>query len=144
MFNGVYGNEVYNGANDYLLNSTAYWNLSKTMMNRWTGDGSTNDPKHARMNSKDTNNSKKSSRYIEDGSYLRLQNVQLGYSLPESLVAKMKIDRLRFYVSGQNLYTFTNYMGYDPEVGGYGLDRGLDRATYPIPRTITFGINLGF
>ncbi len=144
MFNGVYGNEVYNGSNDYLLNSTAYWNMSKTMLNRWTGEGSTNDPKHARMNSKDTNNSKKSSRYIEDGSYLRLQNVQLGYSLPDNLVTKMKLERLRVYVSGQNLYTFTNYMGYDPEVGGYGLDRGLDRATYPIPRTITFGINLGF
>jgi|LGOV01.1.fsa_nt_gb TonB-linked SusC/RagA family outer membrane protein len=144
MFNGVYGNEIYNGTNDYLLNSTAYWNLSKEMMNRWTGEGSTNNPKHARMNSKDTNNSKKSSRYIEDGSYLRLQNVQLGYSLPKSLLSKMKVDRLRVYVSGQNLYTFTKYMGYDPEVGGYGLDRGLDRATYPIPRTVTFGINLGF
>jgi len=144
MFNGVYGNEIYNGTNDYLLNSTAYWNLSKESLNRWTGEGSTNNPKHARMNSKDTNNSKKSSRYIEDGSYLRLQNVQLGYSLPESLLTKMKVERLRIYVSGQNLYTFTKYMGYDPEVGGYGLDRGLDRAIYPIPRTITFGINLGF
>jgi len=140
MFNGIYGNEIYNGTNDYLLNSTAYWNLSKESLNRWTGEGSTNNPKHARMNSKDTNNSKKSSRYIEDGSYLRLQNVQLGYSLPKSLLTKVKLERLRVYVSGQNLYTFTNYMGYDPEVGG----NGLDRAIYPIPRTITLGVNLGF
>ena len=144
LLNGVYGNEVYNGPGYYQFNSSAYWNMGKEMLNRWTGEGSTNNPRHARMNAKDSNNTRLSSRYVEDGSYLRIQNVQIGYTLPQNITDKLKIDKLRVYVSGQNLYTFTEYTGYDPEVGGSGLEWGLDRAAYPIARTITFGVNLGF
>ncbi|WP_430815071.1 SusC/RagA family TonB-linked outer membrane protein [Carboxylicivirga sp. RSCT41] len=144
LLNGVYGIDVYNGPGYYQLSSMAYWNNSKEMLNRWTGAGSTNDPRHPRMNAKDSHNTRISSRYVEDGSFLRIQNVQLGYTLPGSIVNKLKLETLRVYVSGQNLYTFTEYTGYDPEVGGYGTAIGLDRATYPIPRTITFGMNLSF
>ncbi len=144
LLNGVYGLDVYNGPGYYQLSSMAYWNTAEEMLNRWTGEGSTNNPRHARMNAKDSHNTRISSRYVEDGSYLRIQNVQLGYTLPQSVVQKIKLESLRFYVSGQNLYTFTEYTGYDPEVGGYGTAIGLDRATYPVPRTITFGMNLSF
>lgn len=88
-----------------------------------------------------------SSRFIEDGSYLRIQNVTLGYSLPSDIISKIKLSRLRFYASAQNLYTFTKYKGYDPEVGSYNQDAllsGIDNGRYPTPRQITFGFNVEF
>jgi TonB-dependent starch-binding outer membrane protein SusC len=88
-----------------------------------------------------------SSRHIEDGSYLRIQNVTLGYSLPSDIISKLKLSRLRIYASGQNLYTFTKYKGYDPEVGSYNQDAllsGVDNGRYPVPRQITFGFNVEF
>ena len=147
FFQGVYGNDVYNGANYYSLNSMGYWNLSALMLNRWTGEGSTNEARYARMNAADANNTKISDRYVEDGSYLRLKSLQLGYTLPASFLAKAKIEKLRFYVNAQNLLTFTKYTGFDPEIGqgtSGPLDIGLDRASYPQARTISFGLSLGF
>ncbi len=88
-----------------------------------------------------------SSRFIEDGSYLRIQNVTLGYSLPSDIISKIKLTRLRIYASGQNLYTFTKYKGYDPEVGSYNQDAllsGVDNGRYPVPRQISFGFNVEF
>lgn len=88
-----------------------------------------------------------SSRTIEDGSYLRIQNVTLGYSLPSEMISKIKLSRLRFYASGQNLFTFTKYTGYDPEVGSYNQDAllsGIDNGRYPTPRLISFGFNVEF
>lgn len=88
-----------------------------------------------------------SSRYIENGSYLRVQNVTIGYSLPSEIISKIKLSRLRFYASGQNLFTFTKYKGYDPEVGSYNQDAllsGVDNGRYPIPRQITLGFNVEF
>lgn len=147
FFQGVYGNDVYNGASYYGLNSMAYWNLNSQMLNRWTGEGTTNDARFARMNAADANNTKISDRYIEDGSYLRLKSLQLGYTLPTEIVQKLRLQKLRLYVNAQNLLTFTKYTGFDPEIGqgiGGSLDIGLDRAAYPQARTISFGINLGF
>ncbi|KRD12842.1 SusC/RagA family TonB-linked outer membrane protein [Flavobacterium sp. Root901] len=88
-----------------------------------------------------------STRHIEDGSYLRIQNVTLGYSLPLDMISKIKLSRLRLYASGQNLFTFTKYKGYDPEVGSYNQDAllsGVDNGRYPVPRQITFGFNVEF
>jgi hypothetical protein len=88
-----------------------------------------------------------SSRFIEDGSYLRIQNLTLGYSLPSDIISKIKLSRLRFYASVQNLYTFTKYTGYDPEVGSYNQDAllsGIDNGRYPTPRQISFGVNVEF
>ncbi len=88
-----------------------------------------------------------SSRMIEDGSYLRIQNVTLGYSLPIDMISKIKLSRLRVYASGQNLFTFTKYKGYDPEVGSYNQDAlmsGIDNGRYPVPRQISFGFNVEF
>ncbi len=88
-----------------------------------------------------------SSRFIEDGSYLRIQNVTLGYSLPSDIISKIKLSRLRLYASAQNLHTFTKYTGYDPEVGSYNQDAllsGIDNGRYPTPRQISFGLNVEF
>ena len=85
--------------------------------------------------------------YVEDGSYIRIKNIALGYTLPNRLVQKAKIENVRVYFNVQNLYTFTNYSGYDPEVGAYNqnvLLRGVDYARYPSQRIYTFGINLNF
>lgn len=88
-----------------------------------------------------------STRFIEDGSYLRIQNVTLGYSLPSDIISKIKVSRLRFYASAQNLFTLTKYTGYDPEVGSYNQDAllsGIDNGRYPTPRQISFGFNVEF
>jgi TonB-linked SusC/RagA family outer membrane protein len=83
--------------------------------------------------------------YVENGSYLRLKNIQLGYTLPVSLTSKVKIDRLRLYIGAKNLLTFTKYTGFDPEVGETTLlERGFDRGTYPQSKMFIVGINLNF
>ncbi|TPG42164.1 SusC/RagA family TonB-linked outer membrane protein [Flavobacterium pectinovorum] len=100
-----------------------------------------------RPSSYDNVNNAVSTRFIEDGSYLRIQNVTLGYSLPSDLISQLKLSRLRIYASGQNLFTFTKYTGYDPEVGSYNQDAllsGVDNGRYPVPRQITFGFNVEF
>tara|TARA_R110002020_G_scaffold293535_5_gene509193 strand:- start:117072 stop:120248 length:3177 start_codon:yes stop_codon:yes gene_type:complete len=88
-----------------------------------------------------------SDRYIEDGSYLRIQNVTLGYNLPDSVLDKLNLTNIKLYGTIQNLYTFTDYSGYDPEIGAYNgdaLQMGVDRGRYPISRTFTLGLNVEF
>jgi hypothetical protein len=88
-----------------------------------------------------------SSRYVEDGSYLRVKNIVLGYNLPNTIVSKIKARSLRVYVNLQNIYTLTNYSGYDPEIGSYNQDpllTGVDNGRYPLPRMYTAGLTLGF
>ena len=88
-----------------------------------------------------------SDRFIEDGSYLRIQNVRLSYTLPASLTRKARIERLKLYINAQNLYTFTGYSGYDPEIGAFNQDpllQNVDMGRYPSPRLFTFGIDLDF
>ncbi len=88
----------------------------------------------------------RSSRWIEDGSYVRLKNITLGYNLPKSLISKIGINNLRAYVTATNMLTMTKYIGYDPEVSSFNVasdaGRGIDISNYPTVRTITFGINL--
>ncbi len=144
---GVYGNKIFNGTAFYKRSSTATWNLGKDMINRWTGESTQNDAKYPRMNANDVNNSLMSDRYLEDGSYLRIKNVQLGYTFSNRLIKKMKLEKLRVYLNAQNLYTFTKYSGLDPEVGiNYGspLDIGVDRGRYPQARMYSVGLNLVF
>lgn len=105
------------------------------------------DASFPRPSTYDDINNAVSTRFIEDGTYLRVQNVTIGYSLPSEIISKIKLSRLRFYASGQNLFTFTNYKGYDPEVGSYNQDAllsGIDNGRYPVPRQITFGFNVEF
>ena len=88
-----------------------------------------------------------SDRFLENGSYLRIQNVRLGYTLPVKLSNRFKMSRLKVYVSGQNLYVFTKYTGLDPEIGSLNQNpvlQNIDYGRYPVPRVITFGLNAEF
>lgn len=94
-------------------------------------------------------NDRLSDRYIEDGSYIRIKNITLGYTFPKAMLKKVKIDNIRAYVNIQNLYTLTKYTGYDPEVGAStqdstGLTFGVDNGRYPSPTTYSFGLNITF
>ncbi len=94
-------------------------------------------------------NDRLSTRYIEDGSYLRVKNITLGYTFPKTVLQKVKIDNVRVYMNIQNLYTFTKYTGFDPEVGAStqdssGLTFGVDNGRYPSPMTCSFGLNITF
>ena len=114
------------------------------MWGRWTGEGTSN--KIPRFTWADDNNNWLSSDlYVKDGSYLRLKNIQLGYTLPKVLTRKVLVDGVRFYVAAENLLTFTKYEGFDPEVGtSGGKSIGIDRGCYPQARTYTFGLNINF
>jgi hypothetical protein len=92
-------------------------------------------------------NSRISDRYIEDGSYLRFKNISLAYNIPKDLLGKAHIENLKLYISLQNVWTITNYTGFDPEIGASQTSdnvMGLDNGRYPSPRIYTFGVNLSF
>lgn len=137
VLQGTYGNDIFN-ANNILLESMSGANNQITnVLSRWEGPGTSNTTPRAVFG--DPNgNSQNSNRYIENGSYLRIRNVTLGYTLPKALAQQIKFSSIRVYVAGQNLYTFTKYTGVDPEVGLTGIDNNV----YPVVRTISFGVNL--
>jgi len=110
-------------------------NLSTNMLNSWTETIPSNTLPRAYGNAA---NYWASNRFLEDGSYLRLKNAQIGYNLPKKLLAPAKIESCRLYVSGTNLLTFTKYTGYDPEASYSGVDRG----NYPQAVTILFGVKM--
>ena len=145
-FQGVYGNKILNLNKRYLDNMEGNTNGTKIALDRWRspenpGSGSVN-----KANRKQTGyNSRTSTWHLESGSYLRLQNLSLGYTLPRALTQKFKVEKLRVYVSGQNLFTITDYSGYNPEVNARpskNLTPGEDYGTYPLARTYMFGLNL--
>ena len=162
-FNGSYGNDVFNLNNYYLndvkVNSNVlsdaadYARLEVVNENLPSNDyrnvvvvnTGTKYPRVANANT--NNNIRQSNRYVEDGSYIRLQNIALGYTLKKEWVKKVKLENVRVYANLQNVYTWTKYSGYDPEVGcmyGNALLNGLDYGRYPSPRIVTFGINVQF
>ncbi len=132
FFQGVAGNELFNAVRMRTEGTGADATLSTTMRNAWSPNNLTGDI----PNPYNSVNKFESSRYVENGSYLRLKNVQLGYTLPASIKG---INKCRLYVAGSNLLTFTKYTGYDPEIGG-----GVDFGNYPQSRTITLGANINF
>ncbi len=148
FFYGVYGNEIFNATRFYNLNSSVRYQVDASLMDRWLMEGDTDDPNLARLNIRDANNNLRSDRFVEDGSYFRLKNLQLEYAMPEKWFRNVELSALRFYVGADNVFTLTHYSGFDPEVGiGYGnnpLDRGIDRARYPSPRTFYCGFSLKF
>ncbi|RAJ08555.1 TonB-linked SusC/RagA family outer membrane protein [Chitinophaga skermanii] len=144
---GSYGNKILN-----LTRVSAgglqrlYTNQFADVANFYTPENpNTNIPRPRRGD--DNPNLFLSDRFLEDGSYLRIQTVNLGYNFSSDLLRKVRISRLKVYGSVQNLYTFTKYTGYDPEVGAYNgdaLQLGIDNGRYPSPRTFTFGLNAEF
>jgi hypothetical protein len=126
--------------------SNLYNNQFASVGNYWTPTN-TNTDIPAPKSGSDNPNLFISDRFIEDGSYARIQNLNIGYNLPASLISKVKLNRLKAYVSVQNLYTFTRYSGYDPEVGAFNqnsLQMNVENGRYPLARTYTFGINAEF
>lgn len=113
------------------------------VLDRWTGEGSTNST--PRVTTGATSNNVLSSYFVEDASYFRIQNVQLGYSLSPSVTQKAGISKLRLYAGVNNLYTFTKYKGFDPGASsGAPIGGGIDYGFYPIPRTYLMGLNINF
>ncbi len=113
------------------------------VLDRWTGEGSTNNT--PRVTTSATGNSTFSSYFVEDASYLRIQNMQLGYSINSKFSEKAGITKLRLYAGVNNLYTFTKYKGFDPGASnGAPIGGGIDYGFYPIPRTYLLGLNINF
>ena len=121
-----------------------YYNYETNALNRWTGEGSTNE--HPRLNNADQHNELMNAYWLEDGSYLRIRNVQLGYTLPKAWIQNIRLQRVRAYVSATNLYTFTSYSGFTPDVTNSGnpLITGVDMGYYPLTTTYSFGLNVTF
>jgi TonB-linked SusC/RagA family outer membrane protein len=145
-FTGTYGNEIANVFTYYINGSSALDNnMLRTRLDRWVGPGSSNT--QPRVTQQVNQNDLFSDRYIEDGSFLRMRNLQVGYALNESIVSRLKMKSLRVYVSADNLLTITKYTGFDPEIGlayGNSFAPGVDLGSYPLARTIILGTNIKF
>lgn len=141
-FAGSYGNKLYNGLATRLTKGSTYYNSLAVVADRWTPTNPSNTIQKASNDLTVVSDS----RYVEDASYLRIKNIQIGYTLAVPQITKDA--RLRLYVSLQNFFTITNYSGYDPEGGRNGADdqsalyQGIDMATYPTAKTILFGVNV--
>lgn len=142
----VSGNKIYNNTRAFSEGMNGIFGQSTAVLNRWTPTNTTTNMPRA-VYGDPNNNRRTSDRFLEDGSYLRIKSVVLGYNVPASVLQRLHVDRLRIYASAQNLLTFTKYSGLDPEVNtfsGSNTSLGTDFLTYPQARTITFGVNLGF
>lgn len=136
---GAAGNKIFQGLRRL---DVANANYSTEALSRWNGEGTSNSFPRLSTSDNNGNFTNMSDFYLEDGDYLRLKVVQFGYSLPSSIVSKAGLQKIRLYVTAENLLTLTKYTGYDPEIGGgvFGIDRGY----YPQARTFMFGANLQF
>lgn len=159
---GVYGNQIFNAGR--IFTEKTNWGLltgtSTRLLDHWTATNQNTDIPAWTVQSERTkyrleNNlgdynvsvNGRDSHYVEDGSYLRLKTINFGYNLPKSLCNKIKMDRLRVYVAGANLWTLTNYTGYDPEASSFSSSdgrAGIDNSNYPQSKTYTLGIDVTF
>jgi hypothetical protein len=143
---GSYGAKIFNMTRRLTEGMSNPWNNQITsVLDRYT-DANPNGSL-PRFNMWHNNNFRISDRFIEDGSFLRIQNISIGYNVPKNLITRAKLASARLYVSAQNLHTFTKYTGYDPEIGAQDNDvrrMNIDNGHYPNPRTITIGANLEF
>lgn len=147
FFNFVYGNYVYNDSRVYFDNDGLYDSYNVMVppkgWTRWQKPGDIATEPQAIQGGNNNSNST-SSRYLENGSYLRLRNVTLGYQLPQTWLNSLKIRSARIFVSGDNLFTITKFTGTDPEVNLSDSNIGTSSFKYPISRKILFGVNVGF
>jgi TonB-dependent starch-binding outer membrane protein SusC len=142
---GTHGNKIYNGLRQDLESMSLEFNYAKSTLNAWTPQNHSSIPR-AIINDPNFND-RTSSRFLEDGSYLRMKTLQLGYTFQENLINRIRISSLRAYASIDNLFTITDYSGYNPDIGRTGsiLDRGVDygHIAYPLAKTFSLGIQLG-
>lgn len=151
FFQGMFGNDVYDltrYVGDF-YNQSQY-NKNSRVVNAWTPTNTNTDIPRVTMDDPN-NNIRPSSYYVQDASFVRLKNMKIGYSVPQSILSKIKFNSLYIYAQATNLFTITGYDGIDPEVGlqSYSsdyrnLDMGVDRGIYPLSRTFTFGVNVSF
>ncbi|SMO66508.1 TonB-linked outer membrane protein, SusC/RagA family [Saccharicrinis carchari] len=142
---GSYGNDMLNATRIDSEGMSDPKNQLLSVNNRWRQPGDVTDIPKASWAS--TVNSKISTRFIEDASYLRVKTITLSYDIPQKFLNKINLDRVKVYATGENLFTLTDYTGFDPEVnafGGSNTMRGIDYGTYPQTRNIIFGLNVTF
>lgn len=142
FFQGTQGNDIFVNATRF---DFSYVNRPASALNRWTGEGTSNTEPRVSLNDPNQN-ARVSDRFVEDGSYLRLKTLQIGYNLPKNWLKKVRLEKMKIYFTGQNLLTFTKYSGLDPEIGAVGgsLELGIDRGFYPQARTVLGGVSLTF
>ena len=151
FFQGVYGNKIYSQLNQDIEGFYRGFTVTQRYFdNRWTGEGTSNTQPRASWSAK-SNNAIPSSRFLEDGSYLRLKNLQIGYTIPAKTLTDIGLSQVRVYASGTNLLTFTKYSGLDPEMtvsdnskGEGDRAAGIDWGTYPSAMTIMLGLDITF
>ena len=138
---GVVGNTIYNGSKQYAYGVKRH----RDLIYSWTEDNPTSNIPTPRDAIEHNNVRTETDLFLEDGSFLRVRNIILGYSLEEDLLKKIGVEKLRLYVSAQNPITFTSYTGFDPEVGSSNpLNAGLDRGNYPVSATFLTGLSISF
>ncbi len=138
-FQGQLGNKIFNGKE--VVRPDPY-NFEQHVFNRWTGPGTSNIEPRSSFGGY---NYSISDRFIQDGSFLRIRNVMLTYTVPESFTKRIKLTALRFYLKGTNAYTLTRFTGYTPEIGSFDvLSNGIDNGTYPVTAVYSIGLNLTF
>jgi TonB-linked SusC/RagA family outer membrane protein len=150
FFQGVSGNKIYNNTRVITEGMIRFFNAGTEVLKAWTPTNTNTNIPRAIANDPNQN-ARTSTRFLEDGSYLRMKNISLGYNVPASVLGSLTknvFSSFRIYVSGQNLLTVTKYKGYDPEVGnrtpGSGLTNGIDWAIYPQPKAYQVGIQVNF
>ena len=152
FFQGVSGNDIYAELVCWTQGMHNNFNLATDVLNRWTPTNTVTDIPRAVRNDPNGNINKISDRYIKDGSYMRLKNASLGYTIPKNVCNTLHISNVRVYLTGRNLLTFTKYPFYDPEIGSNAVgaggsintSRGIDNGYYPQPRTVIGGIQIDF
>ncbi|MGN6437010.1 MAG: SusC/RagA family TonB-linked outer membrane protein [Agriterribacter sp.] len=150
FFQGVSGNKIFNATRVITEGMVRFFNSGTQVLNAWTPTNTNTDVPRA-ASSDPNQNARPSTRFLEDGSYLRLKNIMLGYTIPENALRSITngtVKSFRLYVSAQNILTFTKYSGYDPEVGNRtpnsSLTNGIDFAVYPQPKAFQVGLQVGF
>jgi len=118
-------------------------NWQTSILNRWTGEGSTNEYPRLTRDDPNRNYFRMSKYYLQKGDFMRVKLIQLGYTIPKDITEKFGANKVRLYITGENVFTFTKYTGYDPEIAG-GNEYGIDRAYYPQARTFLLGANIQF
>lgn len=151
FFDGTVGNKIYNYPRYRLESGNFNGNYSTTLVNSWRPDNQNTDMPRFSVTDGADNKWAYTDRWLEDGSYIRLKTLDIGYTLPKQLLKKIKLENVRIYTSIENLFTLTKYSGYTPDLGESGVDlgttynvftRGIDQGRYPLPRTFSFGIQV--
>lgn len=144
LLSGAFGHKLYNGNRYFYEGMNSGSNFLKSTLNAWTPDNrNTNVPRA--VYSDPNGNMLESDRFLESGDFIRLRQVQIGYSLPAEWLEQVSIDSTRFYISGENLLTFTKYTGIDPEFSRANvLNTGIDKLIYPFTRSVTVGLQMTF